>query len=356
MATKIPLPRGGSPTLTSSYGMTAPTSGNTVYAGGSPNFNEMQGYQSGGLQTGGPSYAPSTQPGQMPSMPSAGVPNMFAMGAGQQQIPNLPGYDYQNDGSNDMFNSIMQQATGGTINSFDTAANRMRERLDSSTRGLKDQYTNRNLGRGFGASGQQNVDMFRADQAGQNAYASGLSDLSNQFEQNRMQGLNTALGAANGLRAGGETRNTLMQNDLSQRRNLQNSNFQFQGAQDTQNRQFMDKTLFDLLNNREGRMSDQQIAALQAATQKTLQNNQQTFQGGQNTQDRDLQERIKQLEEQNTNYRSSLQMGSNQYPQITQYPGFNTTTSQSSGIYDPNRSSGGSLYGNNLYGIGGASR
>ena len=81
---------------------------------------------------------------------------MYSAGSGQFQPPNLQGYQYQGDATNDgRLASLCDQATGGTINAYNTAANRLRERLDSSTQGQADQTTNRNLGRGFANSGAQ---------------------------------------------------------------------------------------------------------------------------------------------------------------------------------------------------------
>ena len=59
-------------------------------------------------------------------------------------------------------------------------------------------------------------DQFRIAQGGQNSYAQGLNDLSNMFESQRQQDLQTGLGAANSIREGNENRNSLMQNDFSQ--------------------------------------------------------------------------------------------------------------------------------------------
>lgn len=96
-------------------------------------------------------------------------------------------------------NSVFNQATGGTINSFNTAANRLRERLDMQGKSLGAQATQANLGRGFGASGAVGRDLGRINQGQQFAYGQGLSELSNLFESQRQQGLQTALGAQSAI-------------------------------------------------------------------------------------------------------------------------------------------------------------
>lgn len=205
--------------------------------------------------------------------------------------PSLPSFQWQGNQSGDMLNSVFGQATGGTINAYNTAANRLRERLDSATKGASQQATNRNLSRGFGNSGLQNADQFRVQQSGQNAYAQGLNDLSNMFEQNRLAGLQTALGAANSTREGSEFYNSLNQRDLSELRNLFNSNFQF-GAN-------------------------------------------QRFQAGQNNADRSLQQALAQLGQQGDNYRASLGMGQNQYPQLINNQGLGNANLTGNGISAP---------------------
>jgi hypothetical protein len=220
---------------------------------------------------------------------------------------------------------VYDGATGGTINQFNKAANRLRERLDSSAQGAQQQATSRNLGRGMGNSGAQEADSFRINQASQNAYASGLSDLENNFENQRQQGLQTALGAASQNRMGNEARNQLGQLDLSQLRSLGNSNYQFGSSQDQQNRQFMDSRLFDLINSREGRGSQERMNSA---------NN--TFQGQQNAAQRSLQEQLEELQQLNNNYRASVSMGTGQIPSIMNNPYLgNNNILSASGISGP---------------------
>ena len=238
----------------------------------------------------------------------------FMLPSSPQSPPPLPGFTPQNNGYDARLNDVYDKSVNGSTQSFNTAANRLRERLDSSAAGMKEGVTNRNLSRGFGNSGANDRDLFRVDQMNQQAYGQGLNDLSSQFEDRRLQGLQTGLGAANSLREGNQAGNELGQLDASQLRNLGNSNYQFGASQDQQDRQFRDKTLYDLMNNREGRQTDTNIANLNAQTQTRLQANQNQFQSGQNTSDRQMQELLAQLQQQNENYRSSLGMGANQQP------------------------------------------
>lgn len=267
--------------------------------GGGGNFGYVPapnlGAQPGGGSSGGGVGIGDFERGQIkpnnPSNPSGGygqTPDNSGYTGGP---PTLPSFQWQGDQSNDMLNSVFGQATGGTINAYNTAANRLRERLDSASKGAAQQATNRNLSRGFGNSGLQNADQFRVQQSGQSAYAQGLNDLSNMFEQNRLSGLQTALGSANSVREGGQFRNGLGQLDLSQLRNLFNSNFQF-GAN-------------------------------------------QNFQAGQNNANRSLQMALAQLGEQGNNYRQSLGMGQNQYPQLISNQGLGNADLTGNGISAP---------------------
>lgn len=96
-------------------------------------------------------------------------------------------------------NSIYDQATTGTLNSFNTAANRLRERITSMNRGQQNQINQKFLGTGFGASGLNNNAKISQNLGSQNVYAQGLNELSNTFEQNRLNGLGIGQGAVNSL-------------------------------------------------------------------------------------------------------------------------------------------------------------
>lgn len=202
-------------------------------------------------QTGGP-LTPAQPPGMQP--PSSFNPNM----------PSNP---------EGMAGNIYNQATGGTISQFDTAANRLRERLDVQAQGMKDQATSRNVGRGFGVSGAQDADMYNVNQGQQQAYGQGLVDLSDKFEGYRQQGLQTGLGATNSI---------------------------------MQNRQFGDQLSTGLLNNREGRASAEKISGNELASRERLQREGFKFEGSENDANRQLQELLGQLGEQGSNWRASL--------------------------------------------------
>jgi hypothetical protein len=264
-----------------------------------------------------PQYTPG---GQSPyqNVGNTGLPGMYSQGSNQGQPPQNTPYQYQNQGGpstavmsggqpqmmpqngqsqlQGQAGSIYDQATGGTLSQFDTAANRLRERLDASTEGQLDAAKNRNIGRGFGQSGMQSSDAYKIGAGAQNAYAQGLNDLSGQFEAFRQKGLETGLGATRAGMEDEQSRNALGQLDASQIRNIQNSNYQFGSGQDQQNRQFMDTTLFNLINGREGRGSAERIASNDVASRDR------NAAG-----DRSLQEGLGQLNQQNTNWRASLE-------------------------------------------------
>lgn len=77
--------------------------------------------------------------------------------------------------------------------SFDNAAARVRSRVQGQTTGNAQQIRDQFAGRGMSNSGLMQNQLQRNQQAGQGAYAQGLSDLENTFEQSRLrsaQGLN----------------------------------------------------------------------------------------------------------------------------------------------------------------------
>lgn len=166
-------------------------------------------------QPTGPGYGGGGPTSSNPYDPTAGLPGLFSRNGGQMQ------------------QQVFDAATGGTINSYNNAANRLRERLDASAQGQMDSAQNRMLSRGFGNSGLNDAQQQQIQSNNQNAYAQGLDTLENNFEGQRQQGLQTASGIAN---------------------------------QDMQNRNFMDATLFGLINNREQRGSNQAIAGMNNQT------------------------------------------------------------------------------------------
>lgn len=240
------------------------------------NNNGATGPVSGG--NGGTGTAPSnpSQPGATPSNPSGGTggsvnapnptlafnpiaPGGIQGGAFSNFADNLP--DMFSRFGGQQLGDIYNQATGGTINAYNTAANRLRERLDSSTRGQQQAEASRNLGRGFGNSGYNDMRRNQIASQGQYNYGQGLDTLSNQFETQRQQGLQTALGAQNS---------------------------------DIGNRNQMDQMLYNLFNNRENRQAQTNIANAGNASQ-----------AGMNNQNNALQELLAQLQQLNNNSRSA---------------------------------------------------
>lgn len=224
---------------------------NAMMGGQQPGGNAPGGSQPGAPGQGGtpPAQGPPLTGG--PTSPGANNPNP---GPGFGAPENLPYFPGMSSAGSNRLGDIYNQATTGTLQSFDTAANRLRERLDSSTKGNESTAMNKNLSRGLGNSGMNGADMFRERQAGQNAYAQGLNELLGQFEGFRQQGLQTGLNA--------ETTNLA-------------------------NKNFMDKSLMDMLNSREQRGSNERMG----------------------TQQTDLQRLLAQLQEQGANYRQTVGIG-----------------------------------------------
>jgi len=98
-----------------------------------------------------------------------------------------------------MIGKIASQFQDGSIQNFNRAAGRMRERLDSSGAADADRITNANVGRGFGASGSQNTQLQQSAANTQNAYGQGLVGLETSFEDSRQKGLQGALNATGQL-------------------------------------------------------------------------------------------------------------------------------------------------------------
>lgn len=211
--------------------------------------------------------------GEMPAnsgaaAPTPGSPQPAAPGGSFQGFPNM--YSMASSGAGGNLQDLFSQAMGGSINSFNTAANRLRERLDTSARGDLQKAQAMNLSRGFGVSGGQDVAQYRNMAAKNNAYAQGLSGLANDFEKNRLQGLGIA----------GDVART-----------------------DVGNRNFMDQTLYNLLNNREQRGSDYTLAQMGNNTQRSIAN--------QNASQQQWQQQMQSWLQQ---FLSGMQTGQNQYP------------------------------------------
>lgn len=222
----------------------------------------------------------------------------------------FPEFNYKSGGEEAKFDDIYQKATGGTINAYNTAANRLRERIDSATAANRNAGISRNLGRGFGNSGRTDADIFRANQGGTDAYAQGLNELSNMFESLRQSGLGIGLNAAKGQQDSTFKKNDLGFQDLSERRALGNSNDQF-----------IDKLIADLTNSRENRASNEKIASEGNAAQAKI-----------NQDNNDLAAIIKQIEEQGLNWRTTYNNPVTAPPSITGSGIVNPGTNSNFGI------------------------
>lgn len=120
-----------------------------------------------------------------------------------------------------MLDRIFREATDGSTRSFDTAANRLRERVDALGQSQKAGVTQGMRGLG----GRSGFSSRRQDQVDQNSlfsYGQGLAELEAEFEKTRQQGLQTALGAAGEVSGFDRLMNQLNQQDFGQLRNAAN--------------------------------------------------------------------------------------------------------------------------------------
>ena len=116
-----------------------------------------------------------------------------------------------------MFQGIANQSSQ-SVASLNNAANRLRERTSGMMQGMMNGAKQSALSRGLGNSGMLGRDMRAAQGSAMNAYAQGMVGLEDKFEGWRQQGLQTALGAAQGIQGDVENRRGLSQLDLSQLR------------------------------------------------------------------------------------------------------------------------------------------
>lgn len=254
-APQVPLsPLPGQPTQAPTAAPTSPQGapGGAPVSGGTGSPISV-GAPPGGTLSGLPAGSPF--PGSTPTLTSQSSP---ALG----QLQNL-----------------YQSATQGTLNSYNDAANRLRERTDATTKASQISARDSNLSRGFGASTKNDRDQQSIANAGQESYGQGLSTLSDDFEKERQAGLSTALGATNS--------------------SINNS-------------QFGDNLLANLQNNREQRVGNQNIANTNAQTQENLQSNENAFQGNQANQAQQFQGWLQQFLQQNENFRTSLGLAGSQ--------------------------------------------
>lgn len=116
------------------------------------------------------------------------------------QGPTFGEFDIQDSAARGQFEDIFNRATGGNIQSFDRAQNRLRERTRQGADIGAQQAIESSLGGGRGAfqgAIQNRLGQVEAGRLG--ALGQGQVGLESQFEGLRLQGLQNALGAAQGL-------------------------------------------------------------------------------------------------------------------------------------------------------------
>lgn len=171
------------------------------------------GSGSAGGSTGdgsGSGGVPTTQPGS-PGQSGPGLPGNWYNPTPGSATPTGPNPDISQ-----MFKDIFQQSTQGSAQAQNNAANRLRERVTAAEQGQMDQTRQRFASEG-GFNGSVNTALQDVQANSQGAYSQGLSDLEQGFEGQRLQGLNTALGATNSLQGGDEFARNLFQNLLQSR-------------------------------------------------------------------------------------------------------------------------------------------
>lgn len=185
-----------------------------------------------------------------------------------------PGFSGFNIGANQaqgMLSNIYDAGINGSIRNYDTAANRLRERIDSMSRGQQQGVIDQSLSRGRGAgtaSLGKNLRAVGRDAMGQ--YAQGLSSLADSFESQRLQGLGQANQAAQSLQGWSQFANTLGQQDLSQLRGLNEQQYEFLTGKKLDQSQFGD-TLRNQMNQYSA--SDKlarQLAAMSDSAQRDI--------------------------------------------------------------------------------------
>lgn len=171
-ATTQPVPTGGTDTRSSPAPGTTP-----IVATPPPN--------------GSTTVPPVTLPSQPPPT------GAFTDPGGDTTLPNLS--ETINNPATSMLGNVYDAATGGTIDSFNTSANRLRERTDAATQANVNTAEQNSLSRGVGSSGITDTNVGNAQAAGDNAYAQGLDTLSQNYEADRLQGLGIADTSAEGI-------------------------------------------------------------------------------------------------------------------------------------------------------------
>jgi hypothetical protein len=115
----------------------------------------------------------------------------------------------QKSGLGGMFNNIADQGMNGSIRSFDTAANRVRDRLAKEAGAQQTSFLQNNAGASQGSI-KRGLSDIRMNQL--SSYGDALTGLEDSFEQNRLAGLGIANQAATGLSDDISSYNTVMQN------------------------------------------------------------------------------------------------------------------------------------------------
>jgi hypothetical protein len=186
-------------------------------------FNNPQGPTTQNAQTGGFFNAPGSGGDPTTGTPAGGLlpedffdislgsggfagfdPKKFssAFGEGFQPgtAPTFNELDFQDSGARQQFQDIFNRSTGGSIQSFDRAQNRLRERTRQASDVGRQQAIEQGLGGGRGAfqgALQNRLGQIESGRLG--ALSEGQVGLESQFEDARLRGLQTALGASQGL-------------------------------------------------------------------------------------------------------------------------------------------------------------
>jgi len=116
------------------------------------------------------------------------------------EAPQFQQFGLGDSAARQQFQDIFERGTGGSIRSFNRAQNRLRERLERGEQVSRQGALDQALGGGRGAfqgAIQQRLGQIGAGRLG--AEAEGLVGLERDFEQSRLQGLQAALGGAQGL-------------------------------------------------------------------------------------------------------------------------------------------------------------
>ena len=149
-------------------------------------------------------------------------------------------------------NNLYQSATQGTLQSYDTAANRLRERLNASGKASMEGLKQRGLSSGLGATGMLSNQMMQQDLNNQFAYGQGLSQLADQFEGRRLQGLGIAKDAA-------DTTTSAQLQDFLTRRQEEGLNFRDSQKLEYDKLKDMDELLERMKKNRADDMLQREL-------------------------------------------------------------------------------------------------